>query len=69
VSFQYFRIGQTVFHKAHGVGQITAVETRTFSGKATTFYIVEIVDCGLPKKVFVPVEFAKDRITLEGSKV
>lgn len=57
-----FKQGTTVVHKTHGVGVIDKIEERDFSGKMSKFYIVTIQDQGCPKKVFVPVECAKDRI-------
>ena len=52
-----FKIGQTVAHSSHGIGVIKAIEERQFGvGPKSKFYIMEILDCGTPKKVFVPFD-------------
>lgn len=58
-----FKVGQTVVHLSHGVGVINSIEKREFSeGKIEKFYVLVIDDNGAPKKVFVPVTVANERI-------
>jgi CarD family transcriptional regulator len=47
-----FKIGDKAVHPAHGLGEVTAIETREFGGAAALYYIVRILDNGL--KVMVP---------------
>jgi CarD family transcriptional regulator len=58
-----FKIGQTVMHLSHGIGVIKSIEEREFGPeKVSKFYIIEIEDNGAPKKVFVPVDSAANRL-------
>jgi CarD family transcriptional regulator len=57
-----FKIGDNVVHLSHGVGVIKSVEEREFNNGLQKFFIVEIEDNGAPKKVFVPVEHAAQRM-------
>lgn len=47
-----FEVGDMAVHPAHGVGQVTAVETRTIGSAAQVFYVVKILDSGM--RVMVP---------------
>jgi CarD family transcriptional regulator len=58
-----FTVGQNVVHYAHGLGKIVGIEEREFGkGNKQTFYILEVPDNGVPKKVFVPVDAVGDRL-------
>lgn len=57
-----YKKGQTVVHQSHGVGEITGIESRNFSGGIEQdFYIVTIMDNGCPKRIFVPID-GEDRL-------
>ncbi len=49
-----FNIGDLAVYPAHGVGVIEAIETKSFSGMESTFYIMRILESGMtimvPKK-------------------
>lgn len=63
-----FKVGQNVVHTSHGVGKIISIETIEFApDKKDTFYVVEIVDNGAPKKVFCPIENNKLRSIIDAS--
>ena len=47
-----FKIGDKAVYPAHGVGEVTAIEDREFSGQSQTFYILRILDNGMT--VMVP---------------
>jgi CarD family transcriptional regulator len=47
-----FKIGDKGVHPAHGLGEITAIETREFGGQKGLYYILRILDNGM--KVMVP---------------
>jgi CarD family transcriptional regulator len=51
-----FKIGDKAVHPAHGVGEITAIETREFGGAQGLYYILRILDNGM--KVMVPLNAA-----------
>lgn len=58
-----FKVGDYAVHISHGVGIVKGIERREFSlNKSVEFYIMEIQDCGTPKKVFVPVDAANTRM-------
>lgn len=65
-----FNIGDQVVHKRHGIGTIVRIEARQFEpGTTSTFYIMEIEDCGAPKKIFIPVNDPNQTIrTVTNSK-
>jgi CarD family transcriptional regulator len=52
-----FLVGDKAVHPAHGVGEITAIETREIAGKKTSFYILRVLDES-DTKVMVPVDAA-----------
>lgn len=57
------KVGETVVHLSHGIGIVASIETRDFAGgNSQAFYILEIDDNGAPKRVFVPVESAGQRV-------
>jgi CarD family transcriptional regulator len=58
-----FKVGENAVHPHHGVGEVTAVETKEIAGYKKTFYILRIVDSGM--KVMVPTD-AADRVGLRG---
>jgi CarD family transcriptional regulator len=62
-----FKVGQSVVHKTHGVGVVVSIEDRSFSNinetsEVKTFLVLHIEDNGAPKKVFVPLETASERV-------
>lgn len=58
-----FKVGEKAVHPHHGVGEVTAVETKEIAGHKKTFYILRIVDSGM--KVMVPTD-AAERVGLRG---
>lgn len=52
-----FKVGEKAVHPHHGVGEVTAVETKEIAGHKKTFYILRIVDSGM--KVMVPTDAAQ----------
>jgi CarD family transcriptional regulator len=64
-----YKIGDKVVHLSLGVGEVTGIESRTFSpDKVTKFYIVTIQDNGTPKKVFVDADAGINRLRRPISK-
>lgn len=51
-----FKIGDKAVYPAHGVGEVTDIQTRSLGGKERTFYIIHIVENGM--KIMVPTETA-----------
>jgi RNA polymerase-interacting CarD/CdnL/TRCF family regulator len=49
-----FKVGEKAVHPHHGVGEVTAVETKEIAGHKKAFYILKIVDTGM--KVMVPTD-------------
>jgi len=47
-----FNVGDKAVHPAHGVGVVTGIEIREFSGTKGSFYVLEILESGM--KVMVP---------------
>ena len=47
-----FRVGDLAVYPAHGVAQITGIETREISSSKQTFYILKILDTGT--KIMIP---------------
>jgi CarD family transcriptional regulator len=56
VASQAFKIGDMAVYPAHGVGEVTDVQTRSLGGKERSFYILRVVENGM--KIMVPVETA-----------
>jgi CarD family transcriptional regulator len=52
-----FKVGEKAVHPHHGVGEVTAVETKEIAGHKKMFYILRIVDSGM--KVMVPTDAAE----------
>ena len=48
-----FRVGDLAVYPAHGVAQITGIETREISSSKQTFYILKILDNGM--KIMIPM--------------
>ena len=58
-----FKVGENAVHLSHGVGTVRGIEEREFAtGQKQQFYILEIVDNGAPKKVFVPLDSSAQRL-------
>jgi CarD family transcriptional regulator len=51
-----FKVGDKAVYPAHGVGEVTGVETREISGLEHDFYILRILESGM--KVMVPTDNA-----------
>ena len=47
-----FEVGDKAVHPSHGVGEVTAIESREIGGTKANFYILRILDNGM--KVMVP---------------
>ncbi len=52
-----FKEGDKAVYPAHGVGEISAIETREISGSKQTFYIIKILDNGMT--IMVPTNNVK----------
>ncbi len=52
-----FKPGDKAVYPAHGVGEVTAIQTREISGDKQTFYILKILDNGMT--IMVPTQNAK----------
>lgn len=58
-----FKVGDKVMHLSHGFGEISSIEKREFpASNFTEFYVITIQDNGAPKRVFVPIENAAQRL-------
>ena len=53
---QQFKVGDNAVYPAHGVAQITAIESREIAGRRKDFYILKILDSGMT--IMVPKENA-----------
>jgi len=53
---QTFKIGDKAVYPAHGVGEVTDIQTRSLGGKERSFYILKVLENGM--KIMVPVETA-----------
>ena len=51
-----FRVGDLAVYPAHGVAQVTGIETREISSSKQTFYILKILDNGM--KIMIPTKNA-----------
>ncbi|MCU0663255.1 MAG: CarD family transcriptional regulator [Myxococcota bacterium] len=51
-----FKIGEKAVYPAHGVGEITDIQTRSIGGRERTFYIINVLENGM--KIMVPTETA-----------
>ena len=46
-----FNVGDKAVHPAHGVGEVTAIESIEIAGSRGTFYVLQIVESGMKVKV------------------
>lgn len=53
---QTFKVGDNAVYPAHGVAQITAIESREIAGRKKDFYILKILDSGM--KLMIPTDGA-----------
>jgi CarD family transcriptional regulator, regulator of rRNA transcription len=51
-----FKVGDKAVYPAHGVGEVTGIETREISGRRNDFYILRILESDM--KVMVPTDNA-----------
>jgi len=51
-----FKVGDKAVHPAHGVGEVTGIETREIAGAKGIFYVLKILESGM--KVMVPTAAA-----------
>lgn len=47
-----FKVGDMAVYPAHGVGEVTSIESREISGMRQLFYVLQILDNGM--KIMVP---------------
>ena len=52
-----FKVGDNAVYPGHGVGRVTAIETKEILGKHHMFYTIEIIDSGM--KILVPRDNVK----------
>ena len=48
-----FRIGDKAVYPAHGVAEVTGIETKEIGGKKLSFYILRIMENGM--RIMVPL--------------
>ena len=53
----HFEVGDKAVYPAHGVGEVTGIETRTIGKQRKQFYVLKILDSGM--KIMVPTDNAK----------
>ena len=51
-----FKVGDNAVYPGHGVGKVTAIETKEMLGTKQTFYSIKILDSGM--KILVPKDNA-----------
>ena len=51
-----FKVGGKAVYPAHGVGEITEIQTKMVAGRERNFYVLKIIENGM--KIMVPVETA-----------
>src|SRR4051812_19328435 len=51
-----FNVGDKAVHPAHGVGEVTGIESREIAGSKGSFYVLKIIETGM--KVMVPTAAA-----------
>ena len=54
---QRFKVGDNAVYPAHGVAQITAIESRDIAGQKKEFYILKILDTDM--KLMIPTDGAQ----------
>jgi CarD family transcriptional regulator len=47
-----FKVGDNAVYPGHGVGKVTAIETKEILGNKQTFYSIQILDTGM--KIMIP---------------
>jgi CarD family transcriptional regulator len=52
-----FKVGDNAVYPGHGVGRVTAIETKEILGNSQTFYSINILDSGM--KIMVPRDNAQ----------
>ena len=52
-----FKIGSNAVYPGHGVGEVTAIETKEIFGDEHTFYTIKILETGM--KIMVPKKNAE----------
>ena len=52
-----FEVGQNAVYPGHGVGEVTAIETKEIFGNKQTFYSIKIIESGM--KIMVPKDNAE----------
>lgn len=52
-----FSVGENAVYPGHGVGRVTAIETKEIFGKAHVFYTIQILDNGM--KIMIPRDNVK----------
>ena len=51
-----FEVGDKAVYPAHGVGEVTGIESRSIGSQSKTFYVLKILDSGM--KIMVPTDNA-----------
>lgn len=51
-----FKVGGKAVYPAHGVGEITEIQTKVVAGRERTFYVLKIIENGM--KIMVPTDTA-----------
>jgi CarD family transcriptional regulator len=51
-----FKVGYKAVYPAHGVGEITEIQTKVVAGRERSFYVLRIIENGM--KIMVPTETA-----------
>ncbi len=52
-----FKVGDNAVYPGHGVGEVTAIETKEIFGNKQTFYTIRVVETGM--KIMVPQQNAE----------
>lgn len=52
-----FKVGDNAVYPGHGVGRVTAIETKEIFGNKQTFYTIHVLDSGM--KIMVPKDNAE----------
>jgi CarD family transcriptional regulator len=52
----HFKVGDIAVYPAHGVGEVTGIESREVSGREHRFYVLRIIESGM--RVMVPTDNA-----------
>ena len=54
-----FKVGDKAVYAAHGIGEVTGIERREFSGRKQKFYILRLLETGMV--VMVPTDSASSK--------